>query len=241
VKTSVDPGASASSSLVGVREEGNIAILDSHAVVQGGKTPLSFDSKSRSLYEVVAGIDGNGDGDLEDSEVCAVFPQKVLTITQNDYDSDKYFLHNVTLLAWGSLPTANTLLDAFLDQDIPGGFTESDDSLEPSDLIHPLGADWTPASSSDCKLFNHDNLTTVLFSYNLRTNIWHDASVHHTSEMINHFNAYPTDDKEWFGPYDFSFPDLSFEKGSAVDDNLYYAFHGVSNATGKYWLEVDDD
>lgn len=154
IKASVAPLVSASVAFIGVRREGTTAILDSHAVVPSGKTPLSFSPASRGLYEAVAGIDADGSGTLTDTEVCSVFPQKVLTITQGDYNSDMANIDSPVgyvylLLASG---IAVNYLSEFHSAGLAGaqlpGATRTFYWQSPTEPTHPLGQDWNAAHNS---------------------------------------------------------------------------------------------
>ena len=147
IKASVDPVSLASAALIGVRREGTTTILDSHAVVPSGKTPLSFSPVSRGMYEVVAGVDADSSGTLVNSEVCSVFPQKVLTITQVDYDSDMDELTPPAGVVWLlAVGIAVDYLSEFHSAGAAGaqlpGATRTFVWQLPTDPTHPLGQVW---------------------------------------------------------------------------------------------------
>lgn len=167
IRTSVAPTASAPAVLIGVREEGETTILASHAVVASGDTPLSFENDLLTdSYEVVAGIDIDRSGTLEDTEVCVVFPQKVLAVTQFSYDCAmgelvdpgdlwcvavgiaKDYLQQFHSAGAGGAQLPGATRDFFLQQPKTTTVSAPLVSLPLEPPTHPLGQEWL-ASRSD--------------------------------------------------------------------------------------------
>ena len=117
VEVIVMPSVCTDHVLVGVRKMGTTTILASTPAQNGGKTPISFNNAGGfERYEVVAGVDVNEDGTLQNSEVIKVMPNQFVLVTQSDYDDA-----DDVLLAGTGVPLgiARDLLTTFRNGTVP--------------------------------------------------------------------------------------------------------------------------
>lgn len=239
VVASVEPVSATDLTHIGVRKLGTTTILDHHTVSSDSKTPLVFDAEALELYEIVGGIDANGNGQLEDNEIGVVVPHRVRTITNGAYEVARGELLVLTMGAWAAYPTANSLLFSFLTQFTPSQFSANNTDVCAQELTHPLGAHWNSSGTTSCRLYSNPNLTEVLFAWDFRQSILTHASQNHFQEIQDFFNTNPNAQEAWFGPWSFSFPSFAFDSNSyAVDIDLRLAFHGVTGMQGQYRLRI---
>jgi len=131
------PAAHAASIRVGVRQKGQMTILNSAAsVAPPGKTPLSFTAlDGTKTYEVVAGYDANSDTILDHSEATVTFQKtpktepdgspyrggdssynfidKILIVTEDDYVSARNWTESYKTTLAASHPTGSDLMGMF--------------------------------------------------------------------------------------------------------------------------------
>ncbi|HMO52541.1 MAG TPA: hypothetical protein PKE26_15060 [Kiritimatiellia bacterium] len=242
INSYISPSSATGFVYIGVRKVGTTNLLATSKPAINAPTPLVFESESRELYEIVAGLDRNRDGTLGDGEVSNVFTNHIRTITNGAYEGDRYYLWTGVLGTWMANPTAASLLTAFLLKSTPVHFTANNTLISANELTHPIGEFWGSSGTTTGKVYSRANLTEVLFASDFRSAILNDAATNHIGDIQGYFQTYTNATEGWFGPWSFSFPSFAFESNFFfVDADLYYAFHGVNGMQGQYSLRVRSD
>ena len=230
IKVDVDvlPEMCAEKVRVGVRKMGATTVLASAAVQAGGKTSVEFSNAGNfQRYEVVAGVDADSDGALQNSEVSEVMPDQFVLVTQSDYN-----------WSWGVLNTGaffpgvgGDLLDAFIDDAVPTGANSTLATITAAALTHPLGAQWTASCDAQTRRYTYAEgssvsdavETTGTVEDGLRTNL-----DQHQAEVQDFFTQNPAVNEQTFGPWTWNIKNVKF--GEIAHPSLHFAFGHVSIA-----------
>lgn len=241
VEATVSPILAPNPAYVGVRKLGTSLLWDYHEINSGGQTPLRWGSPEKdALYEIVAGVDSDGDSILDPEEVCVVYPDPVRVFNIEEYDDDVAFLALTTVAGWLALkPTAANLLLFFL----ANSGNDTTVSLTDPRLYHPVGVQWAGTSGS-CSKNNFANLEKVVGTIELRARLLSAAisDPAHYAEIATYFSSYPGD-THTFGPWSCSLPSFGFSYGlGGVDDDMAFSFGGVETVTvDSYQLTLHDN
>ena len=236
IQANVTPTECASHVLIGVRQMGTTTILAS-APYQVGETLLNFNNAGGfQRYEVVAGLDINTDGILQNSEVCEVMPKQFVLVTQSDYDSA-----DNTLWVGTALPgVAGNLLHAFRTGTIPPGATQAGKTLYAQQLSHPVGAVWEANNTAVVMHYTFSQSSTVaqavasavptvtsVESHLKTTSAFKDV-------VQSYFQQFPNEPEQTFGPWPFPPTLIGF---GPMNPDLLFAFGHVT-ISGQIWVTV---
>jgi hypothetical protein len=222
VEAEVLPHQLNSLGLVGVRH--GTTVLDS-GPIQQPKTALDFAAAgSREQYEIVAGVDENIDGQLQDGEVCSAFSAPALLITQADYETSLSYLQ----FGGGLVGVASDLVGAFANDAIPKGAGSTPAPITSAELTHPVGAVWTVSCDALTRRHTYSERSRVsdavensrAVSKALRASL-----DQHRSEVSQYFARNPAVDEHVFGPWNWA---ASVPFSGLLELDLYFAFFHVS-------------
>ena len=154
--------------LVGVRHGSDVL---ASAVIQDPVTMIAFaPAGGRELYDVLAGVDMNGDGVLQSEETTVVLENAVRLLNHSDYTYSCSLLSGAAGVAPG---IGSHLLQAFLNDSIPADVITSTVALTAEELTHGVGAVW----SFDC------DATTRMYIYGQSTDV--ATAVGEDSAVVN--------------------------------------------------------
>ena len=240
VEASILPTEDAAHALIGIRRMGTTTILASAPLQNGGKTPVSFNNAGNfQRYEVVAGLDANADGILQNSEVTAVMPKQFVLVTQSDYDNADWALWGLGGLGGMFTDVAADLLEAFRTGAIPPGATSARRTLDSTALTHPVGAIWNFSNTARVAHYTFPQSSGVAQAVANATPVKNAirsrlGTVTQRAEILVYFMQNPTVMEHTFGPWEI--PPTGVVFGGANPD-LLFAFHGV-NISGQMLVTV---
>ncbi len=207
--------------LVGVRH--GTTVLDS-GPIQQPKTPLDFaPAGSRQQYEIVGGIDQNGDGQLQNREICTTFSPHVLVLPQSDYNYSRAVLNNYAIITVG---VGSQLLEAFIDDVIPPYVGNTPTTITSGELTHPLGANWNVNCSAMTRLYTYvegTDASTKVEEDDHTVDALKTSLNQHKTEVQNYFTQNTNVTEHTYGPWNWQAPNLQFNEWA-----LRFAFGHVT-------------
>jgi hypothetical protein len=238
IKVDVDvlPETCAEKVRVGVRKMGATTVLASAAVQAGGKTSVEFSNAGNfQRYEVVAGVDANSDGALQNSEVSEVMPDQFVLVTQSDYDGADSLLAGGTLFPLG---IAADLLSTFRTDVTPPGAARAVRTLGSPQLTHPVGAVWEVNNTAIAAHYTFDQLSSVAQTVAAAPQTMAVVQSHLGSEaqkgiIQSYFNQNPLDIEHTFGPWPIPATTVIY----STVPQLLVAF-GHVQISGRMWVTV---
>ena len=236
INATVQPSRHDGWAFVGVRRHNTSTVLASVPIAEDGETRIDFPpGGSLMRYEVVAGVDLNADGELQNSEVAETLPNQFVLVTQADYNSaDDYLEEMETPL----LPAATSLLNAFRTGLTPQQAISTGRLLFSTQLTHPVGAVWDSENRVTVANYTFHENTYVADAVARAPQTLAAAQGHLGSaaqkDIINaYFEQNPSILESTFGPWPWPATLVFF----ATDPSLLLAF-GHVQISGRMWVTV---
>ncbi len=146
----VRPASSFDKALVGVQQDGSSVVLGEQAPTAAmDDVEVEWDADPTQRYLVVAGIDENGDGDLDEDEIQHRQTDRTIrVITQSTYDASQSTLRGPSLISGLIVGDAEAYMDAFLGAGSLLGASILSTTVPIGDQDHPIGQRWNSGCTS---------------------------------------------------------------------------------------------